>query len=244
MGISPSKKVSQTLSNSPEFNPSCDSVFNDSLSNTQYAFSGIKPYQLLSATQTLHHLLFTSIPIISKWVPTPPDRAQVDRAYEIVIGLRRPGPVQEEGEGIGECLDKLDKWVPTPPDRAQLGLRRPGPVQEEGEGIGECLDKLDKWVPTSPDRAYKKVVGLPGPGPIKEEGECLDREEFRVFALEVFSNVVVLKVRSEVLKMVPIGVVGIGGVGVVAKANGAVLGAVIGSYVIGVATTVYLGLGV
>lgn len=90
--LSVSKRVQNTLQNSPEFNTACAAVFADCLSLSQHAFTGVRAYQLYSAAERLHSLLSDSIPLISKWLPTPPDRSQVDRALKTVLSRR---PVQE-----------------------------------------------------------------------------------------------------------------------------------------------------
>ncbi|XP_027165552.1 uncharacterized protein LOC113765534 [Coffea eugenioides] len=95
MGLSASKRVNQTLTNSSDFNSACDSVYESSLALAQHAFPGIRPYQLFSSIERLHQSL--SIPLITKWVPSPPTREQVDRAFKVVINRRsRPGLSQEE----------------------------------------------------------------------------------------------------------------------------------------------------
>ncbi|KAL3835089.1 hypothetical protein ACJIZ3_009825 [Penstemon smallii] len=106
MGLSASKRVKTNLHNSSEFNSACDSVYANCLSITQHAFTGVKPYQLFSATEHLHSILSQSLPLISKWVPLPPDRGQVDRALRTVIRSRRSGsnPVHEEEV----LLDEVD----------------------------------------------------------------------------------------------------------------------------------------
>lgn len=93
MGLSPSKRVQNTLEESPAFDSACAAVFADCLSLSQHAFAGVRAYQLLSAAERLHTILSDSLPLISKWVPSPPDRTQVDRALKTVLSRR---PVQED----------------------------------------------------------------------------------------------------------------------------------------------------
>ncbi|XP_019184654.1 PREDICTED: uncharacterized protein LOC109179611 [Ipomoea nil] len=84
MGISASKRVGRYLHKSAEFNSACDSVYDDCLSLAQHAFDGVKPYQLVSATERLHSKLSDSIPLVAKWVQSAPTRAQVDKAFKAV----------------------------------------------------------------------------------------------------------------------------------------------------------------
>lgn len=94
MGLSASKRVRNTLQTSPEFNSACASAFAHCLSLSQHAFPGVKPYQLFAAAEHLHSILSHSLPLVSKWVPRPPDRALVDRALKTVLS-RRPVPEEE-----------------------------------------------------------------------------------------------------------------------------------------------------
>ncbi|CAK9142668.1 unnamed protein product, partial [Ilex paraguariensis] len=91
---------------SPEFNSVCDSVYEDCLTLTQHALPGVKPYQLVSASERLHcsHTTLHFL-LITKWVPQPLSRSQVDRTFK-AITIRRsknmpPAQVQkEEGEVV------------------------------------------------------------------------------------------------------------------------------------------------
>ncbi|KAJ8563375.1 hypothetical protein K7X08_031827 [Anisodus acutangulus] len=94
MGLSASKRVSNSLQNSSKFNSVCDSVYDDCLSVSQHAFAGVKPYQLFSATERLHASLYPSVPLITNWVKSPPTRLQVDKAFKIV-STRRSGEEKE-----------------------------------------------------------------------------------------------------------------------------------------------------
>ncbi|KAH7547564.1 hypothetical protein FEM48_Zijuj01G0323200 [Ziziphus jujuba var. spinosa] len=86
MGISASKRVKNSLSNSPQFDSASDSAFSHCLSLTQHAFPGVFPYQLAAASEHLHHTLTTdrSHPLVIKWVPSAPTRSQVDSALRAV----------------------------------------------------------------------------------------------------------------------------------------------------------------
>ncbi|KAL5574688.1 hypothetical protein UlMin_016387 [Ulmus minor] len=86
MGLSVSKRVKQSLSNSPEFDSACDSTFSHCLSLTQHAFPGVFPYQLSTASDHLYGNLSTGHPhpLVTKWVSSPPTRSQVDSALRVV----------------------------------------------------------------------------------------------------------------------------------------------------------------
>ncbi|XP_059630206.1 uncharacterized protein LOC132273207 [Cornus florida] len=88
MGLSISKRVCRSFQTSPEFNSACDSVYEECLKLSQDAFSGVRPYQLLAASDRLHYSLSAMPhvhPLIAKWVPTPPTRSQVDKALREVV---------------------------------------------------------------------------------------------------------------------------------------------------------------
>ena len=106
MGLSASKRVKNSLSNSPEFASACDSVFSHCLDLTQHAFPGVLPYQLNTASEHLHMLL-SSHALIQRWVHAPPDRSQVDSAFRLVT--RRPSSKsgdREKDEILGPVLFK------------------------------------------------------------------------------------------------------------------------------------------
>ncbi|KAE9450451.1 hypothetical protein C3L33_17648, partial [Rhododendron williamsianum] len=146
MGLSPSKRVSETLTNSPDFTSTCTSVYQDCLTLAQHAFPGVQPYQLSHATSLLHHSLSSTHPLLK--TGSPP---------------LRPGPVST--------------------------------------------------APTEPE-----------------------------FAVEVFTGAVVDNATAAVVKRVPIGVVGIVGVGLGVRAGKDLVGALVGVYSVGVAASVYLSL--
>ncbi|KAI8003163.1 hypothetical protein LOK49_LG08G02028 [Camellia lanceoleosa] len=104
MGLSASKRVSRSFDSSPDFNSACDSVFEECLNLAQHAFPGVKPYQLRSATDRLHHSLLSTShphPLVKKWVPNPPTRSQVDNAYELVVTRRSSNENEEEQPSLG-----------------------------------------------------------------------------------------------------------------------------------------------
>ncbi|KAJ0973024.1 hypothetical protein J5N97_020983 [Dioscorea zingiberensis] len=89
MGLIASKKVEETIASSPAFTAACDSIYADCLSEAQHAFPGLRRYQLPDAAVRLRASLSTTIPLIHRWVPSPPSQAQVDAA------LRRLDPNAE-----------------------------------------------------------------------------------------------------------------------------------------------------
>lgn len=167
MGLSASKRVSNSLKNSSEFNSACDSVYDDCLTLSQHAFAGVKPYQLFSATERLYASLCPSVPLITNWVKSPPTRLQVDNAFKIV-STRRSGE--------------------------------------------------------------------------KESEIVLGKDEFKEFSVDVFADAVVSCAGKELLKRVPVGALGIAGVGAVVKPGKELIAVAIGAYALGVATSVYVSL--
>ncbi|CAA0818393.1 Unknown protein [Striga hermonthica] len=77
----------------------------DCLSFSQHAFAGVKPYQLLPAAERLHRTLSEShsLRLVSRWVPRPPDRAEVDRALRAVLS-RRASRGEEEDITLDEAV--------------------------------------------------------------------------------------------------------------------------------------------
>lgn len=171
MGISASKRVKSSLSNSPQFDSASDSAFSHCLSLTQHAFPGVFPYQLATASDHLHHTLSAvqPHPLILKWVPSPPTRSEVDSALRVVTRS------SNDDASAGE----------------ELTL---GPAQ------------------------------------------------FKAWAVELFAEAIVSNAGKAVLCRVPIGVAGIAGIGVVARAGKDLVGTAIGVYSVGVATAIYLSL--
>lgn len=102
MGLSSSKGVSRKLSDSTDFNSACDSVYEECLQLSQHAFPGVRPYQLTSASDRLHRTLSDHqppLPLIQKWVRSPPSRSQVDKALQ-AVARRRP-TIQDDVETLG-----------------------------------------------------------------------------------------------------------------------------------------------
>ncbi|KAL5781219.1 hypothetical protein ACOSP7_006248 [Xanthoceras sorbifolium] len=112
MGLSASKRVKTSLDHSSEFDAACDSAFTHCLSLTQHAFHGVLPYQLLTASDHIHHSLL-SLPVdrrlhslVLKWVPNPPNRTQVDSAFKKVTHDR---PEDESLDVIGAT--RFKEWA-------------------------------------------------------------------------------------------------------------------------------------
>ncbi|XP_039133048.1 uncharacterized protein LOC120270101 [Dioscorea cayenensis subsp. rotundata] len=80
MGLFVSKRINKTLISSPAFTAACNSIYADCQSKAQHAFSGLRRYQLLDAAVHLHTTLSTTVPLIHRWVSSPPSQAQVDAA--------------------------------------------------------------------------------------------------------------------------------------------------------------------
>uniref|UniRef100_A0A1J3HPU2 Uncharacterized protein n=3 Tax=Noccaea caerulescens TaxID=107243 RepID=A0A1J3HPU2_NOCCA len=168
MGISGSKRVKTSLSNSPEFDSACDSAYEESLSLAQHAFAGVRPYQLLSAATHIHRNLSSlRFPLVVRWVPSPPSQSQVDSALRVTISRVA--------------------------------------VEEE-------------------------------------EDDMLGPEEFKEWAVEVFKESVVGNARKAMASRIPLGIAGIAGIGAVTRSSQNLIGAAIGVYAVGVATSVFLSL--
>ncbi|OVA08800.1 hypothetical protein BVC80_8801g28 [Macleaya cordata] len=163
MGLSASKRIEKSLLESTEFITACNSVYEECLNLSQHAFSGVRPYQLFDASAKLHLKTSAVIPLVKNWVPSPPNRVQVDRAFKIVI--------------------------------------------ERSDDSGK---------------------------------ETLDLVEFRAFAVELFKEEIVSNARKAILVRVPIGIAGIGGVGMATRSGKDLVGTVMGVYALGVVTAIYL----
>ncbi|KAK9205830.1 hypothetical protein WN943_016100 [Citrus x changshan-huyou] len=181
MGLSASKQVNSSLSNSNEFNSACDSAYSHCLSLTQHAFEGVLPYQLLTASNHIHHGLLSlphPPPLVVKWVPHPPSQAQVDLAFKRVSRCHSRRSKEEEEE------------------------------EEEKE----------------------------------EKPEVIGSNRFKEWAVVLYASAVVGNAGKALLSRVPIGVAGIAGIGAVTGSRKDLVGAAIGVYALGVATSIYLSL--
>ncbi|KAJ8755372.1 hypothetical protein K2173_019170 [Erythroxylum novogranatense] len=85
--LSAAQRVKGTLINSSDFITACDAAYDHCLSLTQHAFPGVFPYQLPSAADHIHSNLTTAYHhhLILRWVPSPPNRTQVDSALKAVL---------------------------------------------------------------------------------------------------------------------------------------------------------------
>uniref|UniRef100_A0A6M2EMU9 Uncharacterized protein n=1 Tax=Populus davidiana TaxID=266767 RepID=A0A6M2EMU9_9ROSI len=169
MGISASKRVKTTLSNSQEFNLACDSTFTHCLSLTQHAFQGILPYQLPTATTYLHTTLTTTdaaAPLILKWVPSPPTRGQIDWALRMVTN-KKPGAAQEEKGEVILGHAKFREWA--------LVLFTEAAVGNAGKAI---LGRLPLG-----------VAGIVGVGAVVKGGKEVVGAAIGIYALGVVTSV-------------------------------------------------------
>ncbi|KAK9141248.1 hypothetical protein Scep_010929 [Stephania cephalantha] len=105
-------------------------------------------------------------------------------------------------------------------------------------GAGHRL--VDRWLPSPPTRVQVDRAAAAAAAGGGEE--TLDEEEFMEFAVEAFAEGILGNASRAVLKRVPVGLVGIGGIGVATRSGGGLVGSVMGVYAVGVAIGVYLSL--
>ncbi|KAI3797936.1 hypothetical protein L1987_33201 [Smallanthus sonchifolius] len=107
MGLSSSKRVAGNLRGSSEFTSACDTVYEQSLSLAQQAFPGIPRYQVASASDRLYQTLSDlHLPLIDKWVTSPPTRSQIDKALQKALQKALP---DDEGDAIVTLGDSVFK---------------------------------------------------------------------------------------------------------------------------------------
>lgn len=104
---------------------------------------------------------------------------------------------------------------------------------------------ITRWVPSPPsqsqvDSALRVTVSRVAAA--EEEEEILGPEEFKEWAVEVFVESIVGNARKTIASRIPLGIVGIAGIGAVTRSGQNLIGAAIGVYAIGVATSVFLSL--
>lgn len=102
------------------------------------------------------------------------------------------------------------------------------------------------WAPDPPtrsqvDRAYRSVVSRRSPRP-ESDDSGLGKEEFKSFAVEVFTDAVVSNAGNALIRRVPIGVAGIAGIGLATRSGKDLVGTAIGVYAVGVVGSIYLSL--
>lgn len=103
MGVSSSKRVAGKLRDSPEFSSACETVYQQFLSLAQQTFPGIPRYQLVSASDSLYQTLSDlHLPLIDKWVTSPPTRSQIDKAIQKAL----PDDDGDEIVTLGEAAFK------------------------------------------------------------------------------------------------------------------------------------------
>ncbi|KAK3005242.1 hypothetical protein RJ639_015923 [Escallonia herrerae] len=129
--------------------------------------------------------------------------------------------------------------LPRRPARpASLRLRPPPPLSLPQ------IPLIRKWVPSPPtrsqvDTAFESVARRFGQG---AEDITLGSEEFKAFAVELFGGAVVSGAGRAIMQRVPVGVAGIAGIGAATRSGREVVGAVIGVYALGVATSGWVNL--
>ncbi|KAL5998000.1 hypothetical protein ACLOJK_008934 [Asimina triloba] len=101
-----------------------------------------------------------------------------------------------------------------------------------------AIPLVKRWAPSPPtqlqvDRALRSVVGA---------DETLTRAQFKEFAVEVLKEEIVSNARGTVLRGIPVGLVGIAGVGMATRAGRDATGRAIGAYALGISAAVYISL--
>ncbi|XWS13176.1 hypothetical protein CRYUN_Cryun36dG0015100 [Craigia yunnanensis] len=104
-----------------------------------------------------------------------------------------------------------------------------------------------RWVPSPPthsqvDSAFRFVTRHQHKPRNDEEPLVLGHPQFREWAVVLFADAVVGNAGKAVLKRVPVGVLGIVGIGAAVRSGKEVVGATIGVYALGVAASIYLSL--
>ncbi|XP_044466775.1 uncharacterized protein LOC123196739 isoform X2 [Mangifera indica] len=105
-----------------------------------------------------------------------------------------------------------------------------------------------KWVPHPPSRtlvdsAFKKVT-LHWHRPEDSSVDVIGPARFKKWAVVLYAEAVVGNAGKALLSRVPIGVAGIAGIGAMTRSGKSLVGAAIGVYAVGVATSIYLSLSV
>lgn len=166
MGISGSKRVKTTLSNSPEFNSACDSAYEESLSLAQHAFAGVRSYQLLSAADHIHrNLTSLRFPLIIKWVSSPPSQSQVDSALRVITISRVTAEKEEEEEILG--AEEFKEWA--------------AEVFAESV-VGNARKAIASRIPLG-------IAGIAGIGAVTRSGQNLIGAAIGVYAIGVTTSV-------------------------------------------------------
>ncbi|XP_010506239.1 PREDICTED: uncharacterized protein LOC104782875 [Camelina sativa] len=130
---------------------------------------------------------------------------------------------------------------------------RPYQLLSAGAHIHRNLSSLrfpliTRWVSSPPsqsqvDSALRVTISRVSAAAEEEDDEILLRsEEFKEWALEVFTESVVGNARKTIASRIPLGIVGIAGIGAVTRSSQNMMGATIGVYAIGVTTSVFLSL--
>ncbi|CAA7050483.1 unnamed protein product [Microthlaspi erraticum] len=159
MGISGSKRVKTTLSNSREFDSACDSAYEESLSLAQHAFAGVLPYQLLPAATHIHRNLSSlRFPLVVRWVPSPPSQSQVDSALRVTVK-------EEEEDVLGP--EEFKEWA----------------VEVFKEtAVGNARKAVASRIPLG-------IAGIAGIGAVTRSGQNLIGAAIGVYAIGVAASV-------------------------------------------------------
>ncbi|CAN0826616.1 hypothetical protein LINGRAPRIM_LOCUS2315 [Linum grandiflorum] len=127
-----------------------------------------------------------------------------------------------------------------------LPYQLPTASDEIHSALADKIPLIVNWVPTPPTRAQVhtalRIVEARKRSWAQEEPMMLGAEEFKEWAVVLFAGAVVEKAGKAVLQRLPVGAVGIIGIGAVARPGKNLVGAAIGVYALGVVTSVYLSL--
>ncbi|XP_010517926.1 PREDICTED: uncharacterized protein LOC104793285 [Camelina sativa] len=129
---------------------------------------------------------------------------------------------------------------------------RPYQLLSAGAHIHRNLSSLrfpliTRWVSSSPsqsqvDSALRVIISRFAAAEEEDDEILLRPEEFKEWALEVFTESVVGNARKAIASRIPLGIFGIAGIGAVTRSSQNMIGATIGVYAIGVTTSVFLSL--
>ncbi|KDO52432.1 hypothetical protein CISIN_1g047272mg, partial [Citrus sinensis] len=112
------------------------------------------------------------------------------------------------------------KWVPHPPSQAQ--------VDSAFKRVSRCHSRRSKEEEEEEEK--------------EEKPEVIGSNRFKEWAVVLYASAVVGNAGKALLGRVPIGVAGIAGIGAVTGSRKDLVGAAIGVYALGVATSIYLSL--
>ncbi|KAL8150923.1 hypothetical protein V2J09_020731 [Rumex salicifolius] len=101
---------------------------------------------------------------------------------------------------------------------------------------------VKKWAPDPPsqaqvDQAYRSIRPNYAASPPQDHAHIIGTDEFKAFAVDLFTDAVIDGARKALAVRVPIGVAGIAGLGLATRSGKDFVGAAIGVYALGVATS-------